>query len=92
MNGDFEEKRVSLECELEEIENIVANGMEEENIDKIETFMTDFILFIETYIHDVKESPTYKRIGKLYTEEKLFILNMKHIIPMCKGFLRNLKK
>lgn len=92
MYGEGEKKRAFLEQELAEIENIINNGEGNENIEKIETFMTDFILFIETYIGKVRESPPFQRLSELYVKDKMFILNMKHIIPICKGFLRNLKR
>ncbi len=92
MDGDGKRNLESLEIELEEIEKIIEDEKGNENIEKIETFMTDFILFIEIYIHEVRESPPYQRLSKLYLEDKIFILNMGHIIPICKGFLRNLKR
>ncbi len=81
-----DELNKKLLAELSDIEKLHKSGEINNNLDKLETFMTKLIRHIEKHCFEGENSPAFKRLLKLYNDDGKLIY-MSTIIAISKGLL-----
>ena len=74
--------------ELSDIEQIVQKEETGKYTNKIETFMTKLIRYLEKYEHEIEKSEAFKKLIELYNKD-LKLIYMNKIIAISRGLLEN---